>query len=101
MCIRDRYFAVGWFWFVGVLVPVIGVVQVGKQAFADRYMYLPHIGLFILLTWGVAELIGRLQWPRWPGFGIGGAVLAIAAIITSHQLPHWRNTRSLFEHTLA
>jgi tetratricopeptide (TPR) repeat protein len=98
---RKPYFAVGWFWFVGVLVPVIGVVQVGKQAFADRYMYLPHIGLFILLTWGVAELIGRLQWPRWPGFGIGGVVLAIAAIITSHQLPHWRNTRSLFEHALA
>jgi protein O-mannosyl-transferase len=98
---RKPYWPVGWFWFVGVLVPVIGIVQVGKQAFADRYMYLPHIGLFIALTWGVAEMIARLHLPRWSGPAVGGAILAIATIITSRQLTHWRNTRSLFEHALA
>jgi tetratricopeptide (TPR) repeat protein len=98
---RKPYWSVGWFWFVGVLVPVIGIVQVGKQAFADRYMYLPHIGLFIALTWGIAELIARVHLPRWSGPAIGGAVLAIATIITSHQLTYWRNTKSLFEHALA
>jgi tetratricopeptide (TPR) repeat protein len=98
---RKPYWPVGWFWFVGVLVPVIGVVQVGKQAFADRYMYLPHIGLFIFITWGVAEALTRIQLPRWTGFGIGGLVLAISAVITSHQLTYWRDTKSLFEHTIA
>jgi tetratricopeptide (TPR) repeat protein len=98
---RKPYWPVGWFWFVGVLVPVIGIVQVGKQAFADRYMYLPHIGLFIALTWGVAEMIAHLRWPRWSGPAIGGAVLAIATIITSRQLTYWHDTKSLFEHALA
>jgi tetratricopeptide (TPR) repeat protein len=94
------YWAVGWFWFVGVLVPVIGIVQVGKQAFADRYMYLPHIGLFVALVWGVAEMISRLRWPRWTGFAVGGVVLMMATIVSSHQLTYWRDTKSLFEHTV-
>jgi tetratricopeptide (TPR) repeat protein len=98
---RKPYWPVGWFWFVGVLVPVIGVVQVGKQAFADRYMYLPHIGLFIALSWGAAEAIARLRWSRWAGFGMGIVVLTTATIITSRQLTHWRDTTSLFEHTIA
>jgi protein O-mannosyl-transferase len=95
------YLPVGWFWFLGVLVPVIGVVQVGKQAFADRYMYLPHIGLFIVIAWGAADVMARLQWPRWTGFAVGGVVLAMATIITSHQLRYWRDTKSLFEHAIA
>jgi Tfp pilus assembly protein PilF len=95
------YWPVGWFWFVGVLVPVIGIVQVGKQAFADRYMYLPHIGLFIAITWGVAEMMARAHWPRWAGFGISSVVLAIATFMTSHQLAYWRDTKSLFQHTVA
>src|SRR5439155_4184714 len=56
---RRGFFAVGWFWFLGTLVPVIGLVQVGEQAMADRYTYIPHIGLFILLVWGAAELAQR------------------------------------------
>jgi tetratricopeptide (TPR) repeat protein len=58
---RRRYLAVGWFWYLGTLVPVIGLVQVGSQAMADRYTYLPYIGLFIALTWGAADLAAR--WP--------------------------------------
>ena len=55
---------IGWLWFLGTLVPVIGLVQVGKQALADRYTYLPHIGLFILIVWGSAAVIARLRRPR-------------------------------------
>ena len=58
---RRRYLTVGWLWFLGTLVPVIGLVQVGSQAMADRYTYLPYIGLFIALGWGVADLTRR--WP--------------------------------------
>ncbi|PYJ05836.1 MAG: hypothetical protein DME25_07725, partial [Verrucomicrobia bacterium] len=53
---RKPYLLVSWLWFVGTLVPVIGLVQVGKQAWADRYTYLPHIGLFLMLVWGLAEM---------------------------------------------
>jgi len=98
---RKPYWPVGWFWFVGILVPVIGIVQVGKQAFADRYMYLPHIGLFVVIAWGAADLMARFQWPRWSEFVIGGGVVTSAVIITSHQLRYWRDTKTLFEHTIA
>jgi tetratricopeptide (TPR) repeat protein len=98
---RKPYWPVGWFWFVGILVPVIGIVQVGKQAFADRYMYLPHIGLFVALAWGAAEAMARVRWPRWSAFATGGAIVAIATIITSHQVTFWRDTKSLFDHTIA
>ena len=54
---KAPYFAVGWFWYLGTLVPVIGIVQVGGQAMADRYTYIPLIGIFIIVAWGVPELI--------------------------------------------
>ena len=58
--IKNRpYFFTGWFWFLGTLVPVIGLVQVGNQAMADRYTYIPLIGLFVVIAWGVSDLIGR------------------------------------------
>jgi tetratricopeptide (TPR) repeat protein len=98
---RKPYWPVGWFWFVGILVPVIGIVQVGKQAFADRYMYLPHIGLFMVIAWGAAEVMERLKLPRWSGFAIGGVVVAMVTIITSRQLAYWRDTKSLFDHAIA
>lgn len=98
---RKPYVPVGWFWFLGILVPVIGVVQVGKQALADRYTYLPHIGLFIIIAWGAAEVIAWRQWSRRVGFAAGGLVLAIAATLTFQQLKYWQNTKTLFEHTVA
>jgi tetratricopeptide (TPR) repeat protein len=98
---RRPYWPVGWFWFVGILVPVIGVVQVGKQALADRYTYLPHIGLFIIIAWGAAEVIARRQLPRGVGFAASGLVLAASAVVTVHQLAYWRNTKTLFEHAIA
>ena len=95
------YLAVGWLWFVGTLVPVIGLVQVGSQAVADRYTYVPHLGLFVALAWS-----GQAAWRRWPGARgwLGGATgLAAAACLglSLRQASYWQNGVSLFEHTLA
>ena len=90
---------VGWAWFLGMLVPVIGVVQVGGQAFADRYTYLPHIGLFILVFW-----TGAVTWHRWKAARIMLVVLltgaALACTLLSYQqTAYWRSSAALFEHT--
>jgi tetratricopeptide (TPR) repeat protein len=98
LALRRRYPAVGWFWYLGMLVPVIGLVQVGDQAWADRYTYLPSIGLFIAVVWGLGELAGRWRATkialRWLAAAVGVALL----VGTSVQLSYWRDTRTLFEH---
>jgi Flp pilus assembly protein TadD len=91
------YLAVGWLWYLGTLVPVIGIVQVGWQAHADRYTYLPLVGIFILLAWGVPDLLGRR--PRWLAAG-AIASLSAAAWLAFQQCGHWRATIPLFERTL-
>jgi tetratricopeptide (TPR) repeat protein len=98
---RFPFLAVGWFWFVGTLVPVIGIVQVGSHAMADRYTYVPHMGLFIALVWGVCELAAR--WPsRKVVLGsLAVAALAGCAIVTSIQLSYWKDSGKLFDHALA
>lgn len=98
---RERPYAfVGWFGFTGTLVPVIGLVQVGQQAIADRYTYFPSIGLFMILCWGIAELIAK--WPRLKPVAVTGALLAVAGLTvrTSIQLRYWRNTETLFTHSI-
>lgn len=98
--LKRPYLFTGWFWFVGTLVPVIGLVQVGVQSMADRYTYVPLIGLFIVIAWGGCELAERWQLrPSVPG---SMAVLAVAACVpvTLTQLNYWRNDISLCEHTL-
>jgi tetratricopeptide (TPR) repeat protein len=92
---RRPYLAVGWLWYLGTLVPVIGLVQVGDQAWADRYTYLPLIGLFIPVVWLAGELVkNRLLLESL------GAIVAVALMAaTSTQLGYWRDTRTLFEHT--
>jgi tetratricopeptide (TPR) repeat protein len=92
---------IGWLWFLGTLVPVIGLVQVGKQALADRYTYLPHIGLFILIAWAAAAVVARLKWPRWLSLAAAGLVVVGCGILTSRQLSYWRDTKSLFQHAIA
>ena len=92
---------IGWLWFLGTLVPVIGLVQVGKQALADRYTYLPHIGLFILIVWGSAAVIARLRRPRLISVVAAGLAVAGCGIITSRQLSYWRDTKTLFQHAVA
>jgi Flp pilus assembly protein TadD len=91
----------GWFWFVGTLVPVIGLVQVGIQSIADRYTYLPLIGLFTVLVWGGAEACTRWHVPR-RGNVFGVMIVLIAcAWQTRIQVGYWQNNETLFRHTLA
>jgi len=98
---RRRYIAVGWLWYVGTLVPMIGLVQVGAQAMANRYMYISILGLLIIIGWTVKDLIANR--PRWRAItAVGaGAALISAVILTRMQVRHWQNNRTLFEHTLS
>jgi protein O-mannosyl-transferase len=88
---------VGWLWFVGTLFPVSGISQSGSQAYADRFAYVPHIGLFIVIVWGGLALVRR--WPI--RVAISAAALGVCAILTAQQVALWRNTDTLFRHTLA
>jgi tetratricopeptide (TPR) repeat protein len=97
---RNPYLAVGWFWFLGTLVPTIGLVQVGSQSMADRYMYIPSIGLFVLVVWGLNDFFDR--WPERKKFLPLAGVVALAGClgVTSIQLGHWQNSFSLFVHAI-
>lgn len=94
---RRPYLLVGWLWYLGTLVPVIGLVQVGGQSMADRYTYVPYIGLFIAVAWGLAEVTAR--WPR--GRVLVGVAAAVALCgclaVARGQLRHWKNSITLFE----
>ncbi|MDI6828453.1 MAG: glycosyltransferase family 39 protein, partial [Armatimonadota bacterium] len=104
------YLIMGWLWYLGTLVPVIGIIQVGSQAMADRYTYIPLIGIFIIIAWGLPDIIGFTLKSKRKGeaihsFGIlpFGAIvsLVVFAICTWIQVGYWRDSVSLFEHTLA
>jgi hypothetical protein len=97
---RFPYLAVGWFWFLGTLVPAIGLVQAGVQSMADRYTYLPGIGIFILAVWGVNDLL-NLQPQKIKIAGVAGIVaLAGCLTVTSIQLRYWQNSLEIFWHTI-
>lgn len=94
------YLFVGWFWFIVGLIPVIGLIQVGDQAMADRYMYTPLIGLSVALAWGVVDLARHWQIKSfWVGAIAGLALLACAAT-TAMQLPHWKDSFALYRRAL-
>jgi len=96
-----RWMLVGWLWYLGMLVPVIGLVQVGAQARADRYTYLPQIGLCILLVWGTEKLYGARRY-RHAGLAAGGvAILGVLLVLSRAQTVHWKDSVSLWTHTLA
>jgi tetratricopeptide (TPR) repeat protein len=97
---RHPYVTVGWLWYLGTLVPVIGLVQVGSQAMADRYAYLPLIGIYIAVAWSLAAAVSR--WPRIRTAVAGALCLALAALAlaTWRQAGHWRDSRALYEHAL-
>jgi protein O-mannosyl-transferase len=98
---RRPYLLVGWAWFAGMLVPVIGLVQVGNQAFADRYTYLPAIGLFIALAWVAADLADAWSLPRRLALAIPAAIALLACGLVGHnQLRYWQSSDSLFRHAL-
>ncbi len=95
-----KYLPVGWLWYLGTLVPVIGLVQVGAQARADRYAYLPFIGLFIMIAWGLTDLLAKWRYRKIILGTAAAAVLLALSIVTRLQLNHWRNSTALFEHAI-
>jgi tetratricopeptide (TPR) repeat protein len=98
---RSRpYLLVGWLWYLGTLVPVIGIVQVGLQGMADRYTYIPSIGLFIALVWGLADVCAAIRVPQWAKLGFAGAVLLACLLLTRSQVEHWHNSWTLWQHAL-
>jgi tetratricopeptide (TPR) repeat protein len=100
-CKRQPWFAVGWFWYLGALVPVIGIVQVGGQALADRYTYIPLIGVFICVVWAVSDFLAGTRFAK-PVLATTGMLVIVACAATTHrQVEYWRNDFTLFEHTLA
>jgi tetratricopeptide (TPR) repeat protein len=92
--------AVGWLWYGVTLLPAIGLIQVGSQAMADRYMYLPLIGLTLAATWGVCDLVGSAPRARRVLRAAGIAALALLSVATLFQLRHWRDSEALFRHAL-
>jgi tetratricopeptide (TPR) repeat protein len=97
---RHPYCFTGWLWYLGTLVPVIGLVHVGSQARADRYTYLPLIGIFILIAWGGAELSGRLRRGRLLLAPLGALVLLSFAALTWVQAGYWKDSPTLFRHSI-
>ena len=94
------WFIVGWLWYMGTLVPVIGIVQVGFQGMADRYTYVPLIGIFIIIVWGVSELVAGWRYKKIVFGTIGGASLLILMATTWVQAGYWKNSITLFERAL-
>jgi len=97
---KAPYFAVGWFWYLGTLVPVIGIVQVGSQAMADRFTYIPLIGIFIIVAWGLPELISK--WPyKEKVLSISVGLIIFTLLITTwRQVSHWKNSITVFKHAI-
>src|SRR5262249_3579945 len=105
-----RYLLVGWLWFLGTLVPMIGIVQVGYQAMADRYAYLPLVGIFLMVCWGAADLFdarrdasldiaGRVRTgTSLVVYPLSGIVLLALAVTTRHQLAYWGDNLVLWSH---
>jgi tetratricopeptide (TPR) repeat protein len=94
------YFLVGWLWYLGTLIPVIGLVRIGDHAFADRYTYIPLIGLFVTLVWGVHELIQRLHLKKEIVVALSIVVLSVLSLRTIGQTKYWKNDIVLFEHAI-
>jgi Flp pilus assembly protein TadD len=97
---RRPYLLVGWLWYLGTLVPVIGLVQVGKQQMADRYTYIPLIGLFVLLVWAAADLLARVSSRRALPVALSVLVLLPCVLLTWRQTESWRDAPSLWNHAL-
>ncbi len=97
-----RYLPVGWLWFLGVMVPMIGVIQVGTQSMADRYAYIPFLGLYIILVWGIADAVNalRLQLARNIQVLSLTALFVLLIALTGLQTSHWKNTNAVMAHAL-
>jgi protein O-mannosyl-transferase len=98
---EHRYLVVGWLWYLGTMVPMIGLVQVGNQAMADRYAYLPMIGLFVMVVWAAADWAGARHASMKLPAGGGIAILLALSVVTHIQLSYWHDDLSLWAHALA
>lgn len=96
-----RYLIVGWLWYLGTLVPVIGLVQVGSQAMADRYTYLPSIGIFIIVAWGSAELLTKWRYQAISLRILGGLLICVMVFCTRAQIRYWKSDFTLYQRALA
>jgi tetratricopeptide (TPR) repeat protein len=98
---RAPYLLFGWLWFVGTLVPMIGLIQVGEQARADRYMYISLIGILVVAIWGVADLLARNTVSSAIRAAMCAAVLVAFSVATFRQVSHWHDSETLWNYTLA
>ena len=98
---KRPFLLVGWLWYLGMLVPVIGLMQVGRQAMADRYTYLPQIGLYIMLAWASVDLFASRPYGREILKVAAGAIIAILLVLAHVQTAYWKNSVSLMTHAIA
>jgi hypothetical protein len=99
--LRRPYLATGWFWFLGMMVPVIGLVQVGGQSMADRYAYIPLVGVYVIVAWGVPDLLRQWRSPAIVSVALAAVALSTLSSVTWKQVGYWRNSVTLFDHTLS
>jgi Flp pilus assembly protein TadD len=97
---KHPYLIAGWLWYLGTLIPVIGLIQIGSQAMADRYTYLPLIGLFIMVAWGIPDLLEKWRYRKTVLAVSVITLLSIFMVCTWSQVRHWRNSITLFEHAI-
>jgi len=97
---RHPYLIVGWLWYIGTLIPVIGIVQVGSQAMADRYTYVPSMGLFIIIAWGGAELALKWRIGKRILVAIAASIFTILITTAWFQIRYWKNSITLFKHAI-
>jgi tetratricopeptide (TPR) repeat protein len=97
---RRPYLLTGWLWFLGMLVPVIGLIQVGIQSMADRYTYLPQIGLLVLVIWSAHEVFQKLGWNNQAAAILCSVLLFLCAVATNIQIRYWRSSETLFSHAV-
>ncbi|MGP8153664.1 MAG: tetratricopeptide repeat protein [Smithella sp.] len=94
------YLPVGWFWYLGTLVPVIGIIKIGEHTMADRYAYVAFIGLFIMIAWGTEQISSKKTFLKKLFICLSILAIALLAIVTYNQIKIWNNTVSLFQYTL-
>jgi len=97
---RHPFLLMGWLWFIGMLVPVIQLVQSGEQAMADRFSYMPSLGVLILVIWGACELSRRWRYHKTALWVLGSAAIVLCLALTRHQLGYWKDSETIYRHTL-
>jgi len=98
---KQPWVIMGWLWYLGMLVPVIGITRISYYTHADRYTYLPQIGLYILVTWGVADLCAQVRHRQLLLAGLTAAVIAVLIFCSRVQIAYWHDSKSLWEHAIA